>query len=95
MKLDLPFASVKFLLAWGNFVKYRADAEEKANALTKRSANMTLKRLEAMGHDDAIEAIERSIAGSWSGVFPPGADRRSGDGPSKVKPDSGKYDAWM
>lgn len=61
--LDTP----AFREAWAEWEGHRRDLRKK---LTPRSARMALKKLEPLGPDGAVAAIEHSIANGYTGLFP-------------------------
>lgn len=58
-----------FQQVWNAFLDYRKAGKFKP--LQPASIKAQLKNLSAMGHDEAIEAINNSIANGWQGIFPP------------------------
>ncbi len=66
--LELPFESDSFKRAWEEFQAHR---REMRKPVTLTGAAKLLKALQAMGETEAVEAIERSIASGWQGIFPP------------------------
>lgn len=81
----------RFRAQWEAWKQHRRETRKK---LTPTSASRQLKRLEKMGHDNAIAAIEHSIANGWQGIFEPdGKQARPGtDRRSRVEAPAGKYD---
>lgn len=69
LELDTP----GFREAWENWLADRA--ERRLPRYTARAQTMQFKRLEEMGHDTAIAAIEWSITQGYKGIFPPPAAR--------------------
>jgi hypothetical protein len=60
--------SVQFAEAWQSFCDHRADM---GNAwLTERAIKLLLKTLEPLSEGEAIEALNKSVANGWKGVFP-------------------------
>lgn len=66
--LDTP----DFRAAWAEWERHRAEMRHK---LTPTSTRQQLRRLEDMGHDNAISAIQHSIANGYRGIFPPNERR--------------------
>jgi hypothetical protein len=64
--LLLPFDSPEFGEAWQRWNDHRNDKKKK---LTKGTAVMQLKKLESIGQDRAIKAIDHSITHGWMGLF--------------------------
>jgi len=62
----LPFDSPEFGEAWQRWNDHRNDKKKK---LTKGTAVMQLKKLESIGQDRAIKAIDHSITHGWMGLF--------------------------
>jgi hypothetical protein len=60
--------------AWQEFVAHR---KEMKKPVTERAAKLLLKTVRSMSEADAIDAIEKSIASRWSGIFPPKAGTKS------------------
>jgi uncharacterized protein YdaU (DUF1376 family) len=61
--------STDFGAAWESYLAYRKSSRLKA--LAPASVTAQLRNLSEMGHDEAIEAINQSIANGWQGIFPP------------------------
>ena len=55
-----------FRAAWRSWAQHRI---EKKQRLTPTAMGKQLKRLEAMGHDRAVAAIEHSISNGYTGIF--------------------------
>ena len=66
--LTLPFADEDFVDAWNDWINHR---KEKKKPLTPTSIKIQLHKLEDMGVDRAIEAIDFSIANGYQGIFEP------------------------
>ena len=64
----LPFGE-KFATAWDDWIAYRREARHKR--WSARTVKTQLGRLGKLTESDAIEAINRSIANGWQGLFPP------------------------
>lgn len=90
----------RFRQAWREWCQHRRERKQR---LTPTAATRALKKLEKMGHDRAIEAIEHSIANGYQGIFEPsrgsagGASRPPGgagrpDRPGRLRAPDGKYD---
>lgn len=58
--------TVPFLDAWHSWLTYRKETKK---SVTDRAAQMSLKRLAAIGVERAIKAIEHSIANDYQGVY--------------------------
>ena len=67
--------TVAFGKVWAEWQQHR---REKKSAMTPTATKSQLKKLQEMGHDRAIAAINHSIANSWTGIFEP--DSRAGGG---------------
>lgn len=63
----------RFKLAW---IDWAEDRRERHKALTKRAVGMQIRKLDGWGLDDAIRAMETSIANGWQGLFKPEQPRR-------------------
>jgi hypothetical protein len=72
--------SADFGAAWESYLAYRKSSRLKA--LAPASVQAQLRNLSEMGHDEAIEAINQSIANGWQGIFPP---KNKKTAPSKVE----------
>jgi hypothetical protein len=84
----------RFRKAWSEWEAYRRDTKHR---LTKRTIGMQLKKLEAMGHDDAIKSIEQSIEAGWQGLFDPKSDRQMplrSSGVGKIGHDDGNENEY-
>lgn len=66
----LPFSSPEFENAWLDYTIMRRSMG-KAKRLTRRGAELALKKLSAMGERDAVQALQNSVANGWQGIFPP------------------------
>ena len=68
--LDLPaeLDSVRFRAAWSAWLAYRR--ETKLKRWTDRTVKLQLRELAAAGEAVAVEAIRKSIANGWHGLFP-------------------------
>lgn len=60
--------------AWGDWVRHR---KEKKRSLTPTTTKRQITKLEAMGYDRGIAAIEHSISNGYTGLFEP-SSRDSG-----------------
>jgi len=80
-----------FKSAWSEYEQYRR--ERKMAKLKPRSVASKYKELAEYGHDEAIAAIERTIANGWAGIFP------AQQGPAKNAignmPPAGSNAAWQ
>tara|TARA_Y100000593_G_scaffold71812_1_gene131899 strand:- start:5 stop:694 length:690 start_codon:yes stop_codon:yes gene_type:complete len=67
-KVDFPpeLDSPEFAEAWAEWEAYKRESKK---TLTASTANKQLAKLTKMGHDNAVEAIYRSIENGWIGVF--------------------------
>ena len=72
--------SADFGAAWESYLAYRKSSRLKS--LAPASIQAQLKNLSDMGHDEAIEAINQSIANGWQGIFPP---KNKKPAPAKVE----------
>jgi hypothetical protein len=66
--IPLLLNSKSFRDLWATFVQHRS---EKRAPLTLTAARMQLARLEKMGVDRAMAALQHSIENGWTGVFEP------------------------
>jgi len=66
--LDTP----EFRDLWAAFL---AHLREMARPLTATSARLNLKRLCAVGHDEAVARLNRAIERNWRSLFYPGDER--------------------
>ena len=80
--VDFPanLQSADFGAAWESYLAYRKSSRLKS--LAPASIQAQLKNLSDMGHDEAIEAINQSIANGWQGIFPP---KNKKPAPAKVE----------
>lgn len=53
---------------WDNWIEHR---EEIKKPLTKKAAEMALKKLEQIGSTRAVAALQHSISNGWQGIFEP------------------------
>jgi len=65
-KLELPFESDEFELAWSMWQEHR---KEKKKKLTQSTATMQLKEMKEIGETRAINMIHYSIKNGWTGLF--------------------------
>lgn len=72
--------SADFGAAWESYLAYRKSSRLKS--LAPASIQAQLRNLSEMGHDEAIEAINQSIANGWQGIFPPKTKKPA---PAKAK----------
>lgn len=79
--LPAALQTEKFRAAWREWLDYR-------KSIRKRVTRATVERQMAlfvkMGHDKAIEAIDRSIAQGWVGLHPSGKPSQSGPAPNSA-----------
>lgn len=96
--IALPFASEAFRAAWEKWAQHRA---EKRAKLTPTTIRAQLKKLETMGEERALAALEHSTTQGYQGIFEPNGGsngqqgRASGPGVgqgSRIMPAPGKYD---
>ncbi len=66
----LPFGDEAFAAGWADYVQHRAEI---GKPLTKLATTKALTKLKRMGRADAIECMDNSIVGGWTGLFPPRA----------------------
>jgi hypothetical protein len=64
--ITLPFDTQEFKDAWDRWNDHRNDKKKK---ITKGTAVMQLKKLEAIGEARAIRMIDYSIENGWMGLF--------------------------
>ena len=90
--LDTP----DFRQAWADWYEYRRQA--KLKKYTAMGAKKQLKRMEAIGHDAAIKAIEHSIAQQYHGIHEGGGGKAvAGQGGARrtarqIEADRGEFD---
>ena len=58
----------QFQAAWDDFISHRKSIRK---PLTPKAAELNLKKCLGLGHDNAISAIEQTIANGWTGIFEP------------------------
>jgi len=63
-----------FKAAWAEWTQYRTERKAKLTATTIKKQ---LAKLEKLGHDGAIAAIEQSIVNGWVGLFEVGGGKRT------------------
>ncbi len=68
LAVDLPYHSERFRQTWSDFAEHR---RKKKAPLTDLASTRILRKLTAWGEDKAVEALDNSIEGGWTGVFPP------------------------
>ena len=79
-----------FRAAWSDWLTHRKQIKK---PVTELAANKQLKALAKRGTNDAIRAIEHSIANGWQGIFDP--DERAGRAGTRlgrIEAAPGKYD---
>lgn len=64
-ELQYPFSSSEFMAVWNTLVK-----QPKWKKKSTDSLQASLKQLSRLTEPEAIETMERSIAGGWQGLFP-------------------------
>ncbi len=84
---DLDTAA--FREAWEGFLRHRVEKRQK---LTASAADKALRKLEKMGHDRAIEAIEHSVSNGWQGIFEPGRGNGAPGGPAAQQANARRAD---
>ena len=67
--------------SWSDFVRHR---HEKRAKLTSKAVEKQAKQLSKWSHDEAVEAIEHSVAQGYTGIFRPSGNRGHG-GPTHAK----------
>lgn len=65
--IAMPFASKKFAQSWNEWIDYRTERKKK---LTPMMITKQLKKLESFTEREVIDAIDRSIASGYTGLFP-------------------------
>ena len=88
-ELPGPLNTEAFRKAWDEWKQHRTEIRKK---LTPLAVKKSWKRLEEMGHDAAIEAIEYSIGNGWTGIFQPDGKGKRASPVSRVSAKPGKYD---
>ena len=79
---ELPFNSFQFQQIWMEYVQHR---KEKRCSLKPTSTKRALAKLEKMGEQNAILAIEEAIANGWTGIFEPKQQNKQIDGKIKER----------
>lgn len=70
--IDLPFNTVEFAEAWGDFLEHKKEMF-KFEYKNERSMRLALKKLVRYSHNNekiAIAILENSISENWKGFFP-------------------------
>ena len=83
-----PLNTPAFIAAWGEWVAYRR--QRRLSVLQPASVAAQWQRLAVMGHDQAIAAIQHSIANAYQGIFEPkenGHGSRNGTANGTHRPD--------
>lgn len=82
VRVEFPanLQTADFGAAWESYLAYRKSSRLKS--LAPASIQAQLRNLSEMGHDEAIEAINQSIANGWQGIFPPKSKKPA---PAKAK----------
>ncbi len=68
VEIPLLLRSKTFMEAWALFVQHRIEIRD---SLTPTAARMQLKKLEKIGVERAVIAIEHSVSNGWKGIFEP------------------------
>lgn len=88
-----PFQTTAFHEAWIRWTTHRKEIGKTIKATTMKAQ---LKKLEALGHDRAIAAIDHSIEQGYTGLYEPSPTRpgpgKRQDSPARVQAKPGKYD---
>jgi hypothetical protein len=63
-----------FRETWSDWERHRIEIGKR---LTPTTVGRQLRKLEKIGHDDAIRSIDQSISNGWTGLFEPRSDNRS------------------
>ena len=83
------FSSPAFGIAWAEWCKHR---QQKQASLKEVAVRRIIIKLERMGHDRAIAAIEFSIENGYVGIFESKGQSNPASRPGRVPPKPGKYD---
>ncbi len=83
LSAELPFSDEAFADGWADYVAHRVDI---GKPLTELATTKALAKLERMGRDAAIECMDNSIVGGWTGLFEP-SQKAKPDKPSETSTD--------
>ena len=78
-----------FMDAWAEWCKHR---QQKRASLTEVAVRRIIIKLERMGYDRAIAAIEFSIENGYVGIYEPKGQSNTASRPGRVQAKPGKYD---
>lgn len=78
--LDTP----AFKAAWSDFIDHRKSIRK---PMSPKAASLNLNTCLTIGHDNAIRAIETSIANGWTGIFEPKAATAVNGSKPKTEPE--------
>jgi len=73
--LSPPFSSQRFLSTLSDFEQHRTEIRK---PLRPTGRKLLYKNLSRMGEDNAIDAMNKSIANGWQGVFEPNGNENNG-----------------
>ena len=57
-----------FRTAWGDYITHR---KEKRSTMTPTAVTRAIAKLERMGHDRAVAALDHSVSNGWTGIHEP------------------------
>lgn len=86
MKTDI-LKTDEFRKAWEDWARHRAERKPK---LTRTSVVRQIRRLEKLGHDRAVAAIDHSIASGYQGIWEP-REATQQPPPGRISGKPGKY----
>ena len=81
--LFLEHTGGEFMDAWAEWCKHR---QQKQASLTEVAVLRIIIKLEKMGHDRAIAAIEFSIENGYVGIYEPKGQSNTASRPGRVPP---------
>jgi hypothetical protein len=81
--IPLELDTVPFRTAWDEYLAYRK--RKKLKPLLPVSIGKQFAEMAAWGAEDAVRAINKTIANGWQGLFPPSSNDRT-KAPPKVDP---------
>ena len=73
-----------FQSAWSDFIDHRKSIRK---PMSPKAATLNLNTCLTIGHDNAIRAIEQSIANGWTGIFEPKAATSVNGSKPKTEPE--------
>ncbi len=67
-----------FRTAWGDYITHR---KEKRATMTPTAISKALAKLERMGHDRAVAALDHSVGNGWTGIHEPSTNGKKPEKP--------------